>query len=66
MTDQAELLTYAEQVLDGTVSLGARGPRTAALLARRAFEDWLDELSAQPKYSSQVSARKNPQARQDS
>jgi hypothetical protein len=46
MTDQMELLTYAEHVLDGTVSLGARGPRTAALLARRAFEDWLDEVSA--------------------
>jgi len=46
MTDRAELLTYAEQVLDGRVSLGARGPRTAALLARRAFEDWLDEVSA--------------------
>ena len=46
MTDRAELLTYAEQVLDGTVSLGARGPRTAALLARWAFEDWLDEFSA--------------------
>jgi hypothetical protein len=46
MTDRAELLGYAEQVLDGTVSLGVRGPRTAALLARRAFEDWLDEVSA--------------------
>lgn len=46
MTERAELLTCAEQVLDGTVKLGARGPRTAALLARRAFEDWLDEVSA--------------------
>jgi len=46
MTERAELLGYAEQVLDGTVSLGGRGPRTAALLARRAFEDWLDEISA--------------------
>lgn len=46
MSGRAELLTYAEQVLDGTVELGARGPRTAALLARRAFEDWLDEVSA--------------------
>lgn len=46
MTERAELLTYADQVLDGTVELGARGPRTAALLARRAFEDWLDEVSA--------------------
>jgi hypothetical protein len=46
MTDRAELLGYAEQVLDGTVSLGERGPRTAALLARRAFEEWLNEFSA--------------------
>jgi hypothetical protein len=46
MTRRAELLSYAEQVLDGTVSLGARGSRTAALLARWAFEDWLDEVSA--------------------
>ena len=52
MTDRAELLGYAEQVLDGTVTLGARGPRTAALLARRAFEDWLDELCAS--WSTQV------------
>ncbi|OBG82603.1 hypothetical protein A5733_14945 [Mycobacterium sp. NS-7484] len=46
MTDRVELLSYAEQVLDGTVRLGVRGPRTAALLARCAFEDWLDEMSA--------------------
>lgn len=46
MTDREDLLEYAEQVLDGTISLGARGPRTAALLTRRAFEDWLDEFSA--------------------
>jgi hypothetical protein len=46
MSRRAELLSYAEQVLDGTVSLGARGSRTAALLARWAFEDWLDEVSA--------------------
>jgi hypothetical protein len=44
--DRVELLGFAEQVLDGTISLGARGPRTAALLARRAFEEWLDEFSA--------------------
>ncbi len=45
MTDRAALLDYADQVLDGKVALGARGPRTAAVLARCALEDWLDELS---------------------
>ena len=45
MTDRAALLDHADDVLDGTVALGARGPRVAALLARRAFEDWLDERS---------------------
>jgi len=45
MTDRSALLDFADQVLDGTVNLGMRGPRTAALLARRAFEDWLDEAS---------------------
>jgi hypothetical protein len=58
MTDRAELLGYAEKVLDGTVSLGARGPRTAALLARRAFEDWLDEISAP--WSTQVGSDRPP------
>jgi hypothetical protein len=58
MTHRTELLEYAEQVLDGTVSLGARGPRTAALLARRAFEDWLDELSAS--WSTQVVSDRSP------
>jgi hypothetical protein len=43
MTERAELLDYADQVLDGTVGLGARSARTAALLARCAFEEWLDE-----------------------
>ena len=46
MTDRAALLDYASDVLDGTVSIGSRGTRTAALLARRAFEDWLDEQSS--------------------
>lgn len=46
MTDRADLLDYAEQVLDGKVALGSRGPRTAALLARCALEDWLDDKSA--------------------
>ena len=45
MTDRAALLDYADEVLDGNVRLGARGPRTAAVLARLAFEDWLDEMS---------------------
>src|SRR3979490_3136569 len=58
MTDRAELLTYAEQLLDGTVSLGAPGPRTAALLARRAFEEWLDEISAS--WSTQVVSDRPP------
>lgn len=58
MIERAELLTYAEQVLDGTVHLGARGPRTAALLARRAFEDWLDEVSAS--WSSEVISDRPP------
>jgi hypothetical protein len=44
--DRAGLLDYAEQVLDGQVALGSSGPRTAALLARCAFEEWLDEQSA--------------------
>jgi hypothetical protein len=46
MTHRAELLDYADDVLDGTIALGSRGPRTAALLARCALEDWLDEQSA--------------------
>jgi hypothetical protein len=58
MIDRAELLGYADQVLDGTVSLGAPGPRTAALLARRAFEDWLDEVSAS--WSTQVVSDRPP------
>ncbi|EHI14665.1 hypothetical protein [Mycolicibacterium thermoresistibile] len=46
MTDRAALLDYAEDALDGTVSLGSRAPRTAAVLARCALEDWLNEQSA--------------------
>jgi hypothetical protein len=45
VTDRAALLDYADDLLDGTVPMGVRGPRVAALLARRAFEDWLDEQS---------------------
>ncbi len=43
---RSALLDHAEQVIDGKVALGASGPRTAALLARCAFEEWLDEQSA--------------------
>jgi hypothetical protein len=43
MTDRAALLDYAEEILDGAVDLGPRSARVAALLARSAFEDWLDE-----------------------
>ena len=45
MIDRGALLQHAEQILNGEVSLGSSGPRTAALLARCAFEDWLDEQS---------------------
>jgi hypothetical protein len=61
VSDRAELLGYAEQVLNGTISLGARGPRTAALLARQAFEDWLDELSAS--WSSEIVSDRPPTTR---
>lgn len=43
MTDRLELLTFADGLLDGTIRLGSRSARTAALLARCAFEDWLNE-----------------------
>lgn len=43
MTDRAALLDYADQLLDGSLPLGSRSMRVAALLARSAFEDWLDE-----------------------
>lgn len=46
MSNRSGLLDYAEQVLDGTVSLESSGPRTAALLARCALEEWLDAESA--------------------
>ena len=46
MTDRAALLDYADDVLTGTIPLGNRGTRTAALLARCALEDWLDQQSA--------------------
>jgi len=46
VSDRTALLDHANQVLDGEVPLGSSGPRTAALLARCAFEEWLDEQSA--------------------
>lgn len=47
MTARATLLRHAGRVLDGDVALGSSGPRTAALLARCALEDWIDEQSAE-------------------
>lgn len=46
MTGRTKLLEYADQVLDGQIALGPRAARTAALLARLALEDWLNEQSA--------------------
>ncbi|OBG78139.1 MULTISPECIES: hypothetical protein [unclassified Mycobacterium] len=46
MIGRAALLTYADEVLDGTIAMGPRAARTAALLARLALEDWLNEASA--------------------
>jgi len=46
MTECAALLDYADRLLNGAIDIGARGPRTAALLARSALEDWLEEQTA--------------------
>jgi hypothetical protein len=46
MTGRVALLNYADEVLDGLIALGPRSSRTAALLARLALEDWLNEQSA--------------------
>ena len=46
MIGRTELLNYADDVLDGRIALGPRSARTAALLARLALEDWLNEQSA--------------------
>lgn len=46
MTERAALLGYADEVLDGKIALGPRAARTAALLARLALEDWLNDTSA--------------------
>jgi len=43
MTDRAALLDYADHLLDGTLPLDSRSTRVAAVMARSAFEDWLDE-----------------------
>ncbi|WP_353649595.1 hypothetical protein ABLG96_01110 [Nakamurella sp. A5-74] len=40
------LLVLAEQILDGTVDLGSRGPRVAAVMTRSAFEDWTTWMTA--------------------
>ena len=39
-------LDYADRLLNGEFGLGARGPRTAALLARTVLEEWIDDQSA--------------------
>lgn len=46
MTGRTALLDYADDVLDGTIALGPRAARIAALLARLALEAWLDEQSS--------------------
>lgn len=46
MTDRIKLLAYADGILDGRIALGPRAARIAALLARMALEDWLNEQSA--------------------
>jgi len=46
MIGRTALLDYADEVLDGRIFLGPRAARTAALLARLALEDWLNEQSA--------------------
>jgi hypothetical protein len=58
MSDRAALLDYADWILDGTVALGARSARVAALLARSAFEDWLDEQN--PWAVTAVTAARRP------
>jgi hypothetical protein len=46
VSGRGALLDHAEEVLEGKVALGSSGPRTAALLARCAFEEWLEEQSS--------------------
>jgi hypothetical protein len=46
MTDRTTMLDFADEVLRGSIDLGTRSARTAALLARCAFEDWLNQQSA--------------------
>jgi len=45
MTQREQALAWADDILTGAVAVGASGPRIAAVLARFAFEDWLDEMS---------------------
>lgn len=40
------LVVLAEQILNGTVDLGSRGPRVAAVMTRSAFEDWTTWMTA--------------------
>ncbi|GFG63821.1 hypothetical protein MKUB_13110 [Mycobacterium kubicae] len=46
MNDRTAALDHADRLLEGEYGLGGRGPLIAALLARSALEDWLDEQSA--------------------
>lgn len=46
MIGRTKLLDYAEDILNGQIALGHRAPRTAALLARTALEEWVNEESA--------------------
>lgn len=46
MTKPPVYLDYADRLLDGEFGLGARGPRTAALLARTVLEEWIDDQNA--------------------
>ncbi|MEB3982517.1 hypothetical protein OQ968_14735 [Mycobacterium sp. 663a-19] len=59
MIGRAALLDYADDVLDGTITLGSRAARTAALLARLALEDWLNEESASWSSASEKSPTVN-------
>lgn len=47
MIGRTKLLGYADEIMDGHIALGPRAARTAALLARMALEDWLNEESAE-------------------
>jgi hypothetical protein len=59
MIGRSELLNYADEVLAGRIALGPRAARTAALLARMALEDWLNEQSASWSSASKKSPTMN-------